>query len=436
MIECEVYLNGRFVGSTGLDDDGMPNGQTTWAQLSEFAIDPSELIKGGKNTIIVRAWNDEPYGAGGWYKGPISLTGTKSEEETDKPEGEKEYFYEETFESKYTEEGKYLIYLPKDYYESERFYPTMYLLHQFNSDHTSYKADNIDQVLNEGIENGLYDEMIVVIPNSAEESWWTGKWEQMVTEELIPHIDAKYRTIDDARYRMTAGCSMGGQGAFGVALTNPEQFTGAASFFGALSMAPSMSENALFIAEKESKEYLEYYSLSFICGNQDSYGFGTPAITLNQSLQKKEIDHNFFIENGGHNSTFYLPYFNDSIAYVRNNMYQSDENAANLVSAKATVNGTKVKVSFEAADGIKDYFNTIPESSYGKETVSGLNIPLLIQVVRDGKVLHTQVERDNNVTAGQMSTEHEYDFSKYVKDSKNFEIVVKAAVFDQIAECK
>lgn len=441
---CQVYVNGKCVGSTGMTDDGKPNGETTWANLSEFAIDPELLVCGETNTIIVRAWNDEPYGEGGWYAGPIALTGAKvveednAETEGDKApdkasdevekEGTKEYFYEETFKSSVVKEGKYLIYLPQDYYETDRFYPTMYLLHQFNSDHTSYQTDKINEVLDEGIESGMFDEMIVVIPNSSEESWWTGKWEKMLTEELIPHIDAKYRTIDDARYRMAAGCSMGGQGAFGVALTNPEYFSGIASFFGALSMAPTTEENALLIAGKQSKEFLDYFSYSFICGNHDSYGFGVPAIELHQTLEEKDVEHYFFIENGGHDSDFYLPYFNECIGYVRSNMYQSDAAVERLVGGSVEVDGTKVKVTFEASEGIEAYFNEFSED--------GLRIPLTIQVVEDGEVIHTKIVRKNVVTAEQMSAEYEFDFAKKLKGVEDFEVVVKAAVFDRVVDIK
>ena len=426
---CEVYLNGKKVGSTGMNDAGEPNGETTWAKLSEFAIDPKLLVRGGKNTIVVRAWNDEPYGEGGWYAGPITLTGTRVvEEETAEVKEVKEYFYEESFKSSVVKKEKYLIYLPQDYYETDRFYPTMYLLHQFNSDHTSYQTDNIDQVLNEGIENGMFDEMIVVIPNSSEESWWTGKWAKMLTEELIPHIDSKYRTINDARYRMVAGCSMGGQGAFGVALTNPEYFSGIASFFGALSMAPTTEEDALLIAGEQSKEFLDYFSYSFICGNQDSYGFGAPAIELHQTLKEKEVDHYFFIENGGHDSEFYLPYFNECIGYVRSNMYQSEAAVERMIGGSVEVDGTKVKVTFEAKDGITEYFNEVSDS--------GLSIPLVIQVVKDDEVIHTKIVRKNVVTAEQLSAEYEFDFAKKLKDVEDFEVVVKAAVFDRIVEFK
>ena len=145
--------------------------------------------------------------------------------------------------------GPDLIYLPEDYATSGRYYPTVYLLHQFNSDHTAYRTDRVNELLDDGIARGLFDGMIVVIPNSDENSWWTGHWEKMITEELIPLIDSRYRTIDDPRFRLTAGCSMGGQGAYGVALRNPNFFGGAVSFFGAFSYGGASSPNAIAAAE-------------------------------------------------------------------------------------------------------------------------------------------------------------------------------------------
>lgn len=437
---CEVYLNGKVVGATGMNEAGEPNGETTWAKLSEFSVDPELLVRGGENTVVVRAWNDEPYGEGGWYEGPVMLTGkggkaeTSQEDEDGKETDTNRFFYEETFASNLIDEGEYLIYLPQDYYETEHFYPTMYLLHQFNSDHTSYQTDKINEVLDTAIKNGCFDEMIVVIPNSEEESWWTGKWEQMLTEELIPHIDQNYRTINDARYRMTAGCSMGGQGAFGVALTNPQCFSGMVSFFGALSMAPTRGEDAILIAGAESKEYLDYFSYSFICGNQDSYGFGVPAIDLHQILADKGIDHHFFIENGGHDSAFYLPHFTECVSYVWYDMYKSDNQVTELIHVSAKTNGTKAEVSFEAEEGIKEYFNEIPESSYTEKEQKKLVIPLVISVKQDGKVVHTEIVRENEVTEEKLNASYKYDFSEYVEAGKPLDVTVKAAVFDRIAE--
>ncbi len=390
---CEAWLNGKRIGATGLDDAGMPTGDTTWAVFSHFPVDPQMLNVGGENTLVVRVWNDLPFGAGGWYGGPIGLYSASAFEAL-YGEGASPRFYEESFESYRAAEAKgltdpvenrYLIYLPEGYEDSEDRYPTVYLLHQFNSDHTSYRTDHVDRLLDEGIKAGLFDRMIVVIPNSDENSWWKDGWEKMITEELIPLIDAKYRTVPDARYRLTAGCSMGGQGAYGVALRNPDFFSGAISFFGAFSYGGE--NNPVVIASRESAEYLKYFTLYFCCGNQDSYGFGAPAIALNQRLEALGVPHRFFIENGGHDSAFYVPRFQDAFAYVRANMTHTDERAAALLTGKITVTDGIAEMTVTAGEELLAYRNQIPASSYTVEETQDLRIPLTLEIEQDGAIV-------------------------------------------------
>ena len=431
---CEVFLNGVRVGATGMDENGHPTGDTTWAVFSAFELDPALLNAGGENTIVVRAYNDLPYGAGGWYSGP---TGIYSKTAFDARYGEdgNRRFYEESFESahaaaaagqKGTAEEKYLIYLPEGYETSDRYYPTMYLLHQFNSDHTSYRTDHVDALLDEGIQAGLFDEMIVVIPNSSENSWWTGEWEKMLTEELIPLIDGKYRTINDPRFRFTVGCSMGGQGAYAVALRNPDYFTGAVSFFGAFSYGGENSPNA--IAAKESKEYLDAYTLYFICGNQDNYGFGAPAIQLHQQLSALDVAHRFFIENGAHDSSFYVPYFQEGLAYARANMYKSDSAVEGLLHGELALEGNTAKASFTADEAIKDYLYAAPASSFTKNTVPALNIKLLLEIEQNGQT--ECVAKEITLTADALAQEVTFDLSDAPADGAS--VALKAAVLDRV----
>ena len=381
----EVFLNGTRVGATGMDENGQPTGDTTWAVHSLFEIDEALLNRGGENTVVVRAWNDLPFGAGGWYGGPIALYSRAAYHQENG--GANDRFYEENFKSGYAAkaQGKsepvmnpYLIYLPEDYMTSGKRYPTVYLLHQFNSDHTSYRGDKVNELFDAGVREGLFDEMIVVIPNSSEESWWTGDWEKMITEELIPLIDNRYRTIRDARYRLTAGCSMGGQGAMAVALRNPDYFSGAISFFGAFSYGGQSSPNA--IAAQESAEYLDSFSLYFICGNQDSYGFGVPAISLHQQLNQLGVNHGFFIDNGGHDSTFYLPFFKDAFAYVRSDMYKSDEAIESLLTGGLALSGHAITADVTVLDGIEKYLYAAPASSYTSREPVPLHVALSITV--------------------------------------------------------
>ena len=433
---CEVFLNGVRIGATGMDENGQPTGDTTWAVYSCFEIDPALINRGGENTVIVRAWNDLPFGAGGWYGGPVALY-SRAAYEAENGAGDSARFYEESFESEYaakglgksgTVENKYLIYLPESYETSDRYYPTVYLLHQFNSDHTSYRGDKVNQLFDQGAAEGLFDEMIVVIPNSSEESWWSGAWEKMITDELIPLIDGKYRTIRDARYRLTAGCSMGGQGAMAVALRNPDYFTGAVSFFGAFSYGGASSPNA--IAAAESAEYMDSFSLYFICGNQDSYGFGVPAIALNQQLEAMNVNHGFFIDNGGHDSAFYIPFFKDAFAYIRGDMYKSDAAAESLVQGGLTVSGTQVTADFKALEGIEAYAYCAKPSSYTKGDAAQLCIPLTVEIKQDGEVVfaHTEAALVSGAAAQSVSV----DAAAYVDASKPFDVTFKAAVFDRV----
>jgi endo-1,4-beta-xylanase len=48
--------------------------------------------------------------------------------------------------------------------------------------------------------------------------------ETMMTKELIPHIDATYRTIADRQARCIEGFSMGGRGSTNLAMKHPELY--------------------------------------------------------------------------------------------------------------------------------------------------------------------------------------------------------------------
>ncbi|MBQ4264400.1 MAG: LPXTG cell wall anchor domain-containing protein [Clostridia bacterium] len=414
---CEVYINGVRIGGTGITEAGLSSGESAWEAYSAFPVDSSILNYGGENIVVLRNINDG-MGGGGWYQGPVGLYAGAAFDAVN-PDAYDPYFYEETFESKYAAsllgkpspyDNPYLIYLPEDYYETDRYYPTVYLMHQYNSTHTSYKTDSVNDLFDAGVKEGLFDEFIVVIPNSQESSWWRGDWQKMVTEELVPHIDANYRTIKDARYRLTAGCSMGGQGAFGMALCNPDTFSGAISFFGAFSMGGNTSP--LTVVKNESAEYMDNFAMYFCCGNQDVYSFGQPAIELNQALEAMGVDHYFFIDNGEHNSEFYLPHFNEAFEYVWSEMYddavleggdKSKENVKpNLRSmAYASLeqnNGTVIPV-FAVNEGITKYYNSIPASSYTKNGTPALNIPLRITLTQNGKSYRALL-RDNSIEQG------------------------------------
>ncbi|MBR5301982.1 MAG: hypothetical protein IKU38_04030 [Clostridia bacterium] len=451
---CEVFVNGHRIGGTGIAADGsITNESDTWSLHSYFEVDPAILNYGGENTIVVRAWNNTGMGAGGWYAGPVAIY--SEEAFNDQGGAYTDRFYEETYYSEAVgKEMQYLIYLPKSYSKNGgfdgKYYPTMYLLHQFSSSHTSYMVDGVNKLLDEAIEAGLLDDMIVVIPNSDPMSWWAGKWEKMLTEDLIAHIDANYRTVKDARYRFTAGCSMGGLGAAATALKNPNTFSGFASFYGAFSYGDWMgSINPVTLAKKDgADEYLKYFDMSFICGNQDSYGFGAGMIDLTQKLEEYGIDHQFLIENGGHDGAFYLPRFKDTLSYVwqsmkaDNALLEENLDLDKMLYASLENTGDGLVLVSGANDKLTKYFNQVPtlkNTSYTKDATPALSIPLRVIVTQNGQK-YTLIARDHEIDPDTMDCNvMELNAEDFVPmnggaaafdPSKKFTYTIKAIVFD------
>ena len=123
----------------------------------------------------------------------------------------------------------FCLYLPPCYEtHKERRYPVIYNLHGANGNETRtvYSAS----VLHEGIVAGKLPEIVMVFPNGGRSTMYQdsgdGRFmaETMMIKELIPHIDATYRTIADRKARCIEGFSMGGRGSTNLAMKNPQMF--------------------------------------------------------------------------------------------------------------------------------------------------------------------------------------------------------------------
>ena len=131
------------------------------------------------------------------------------------------------------------VLLPAGYRsDATRRYPVLYLLHGADSDDTSWtRFGDAERITARA-------PMIVVMPDGGAQGWYTDwyagdrtaqpRWETYHVGELVPWIDATYRTVAAKRGRAIAGLSMGGYGALSYAARHPDTFAAAASFSGAL----------------------------------------------------------------------------------------------------------------------------------------------------------------------------------------------------------
>ncbi|HKI11697.1 MAG TPA: alpha/beta hydrolase-fold protein [Candidatus Acidoferrum sp.] len=131
------------------------------------------------------------------------------------------------------------IYLPASYAsEKTRRYPVIYFLHGFTDSDDKWFGFtkhwiNLPEILDKTFAEPGTREMIVVMPNAFtryqgsmySNSVTTGNWEDFIVRELVPYIDAHYRTLPQAESRGLAGHSMGGYGTLRIGMRHPEVFS-------------------------------------------------------------------------------------------------------------------------------------------------------------------------------------------------------------------
>jgi enterochelin esterase-like enzyme len=148
-------------------------------------------------------------------------------------------------------QGSYLISLPPNYEaEVARRYSVIYWLH--GGWGSQAEAANIAvPPFAAAMQAGKLPETIIVIPQALPSGWYVNSKdgarpiEDVLIRDLVPHIDATYRTTATAKTRGIEGMSMGGYGALHLGLKYP-------AVFGVISaVAPPLHEQ--LSAEPDSR---------------------------------------------------------------------------------------------------------------------------------------------------------------------------------------
>jgi endo-1,4-beta-xylanase len=194
------------------------------------------------------------------------------------------------------------------------------------------------------IRSGVMPPAIVVIPQGLNQNRridsrdGTKPMESVIIKNLIPHIDASYRTIASRDGRAIEGHSMGGFGALHTGFNNPELFTAVTgnspcclSFeFGSGNAAQNNAFSTVFgndreyftatlpttLAAKNATRVREQ-AIRIICGTEDSLFAG--AQNLHNDLTKAGIAHEWLpVPGSPHNHDQLLQYETfDTMAFYR-----------------------------------------------------------------------------------------------------------------------
>jgi S-formylglutathione hydrolase FrmB len=130
-------------------------------------------------------------------------------------------------------------------------YRTLYLLHGHSDDHTAWQRWTSIERYVEGMN-------LAVIMPAVHLSFYTdmahgGKYWQFISEEVPALARDLFPLSADRADNYVAGLSMGGYGAFKLALTHPDRFAAAASLSGVVNIGAVLNDRG----DPESAEWLE-----------------------------------------------------------------------------------------------------------------------------------------------------------------------------------
>jgi S-formylglutathione hydrolase FrmB len=246
---------------------------------------------------------------------------------------------QETVPSRHVPGGVRLWVLEPPSYRAhpERRYPTLYFLHDARGSERSLQQHRLDEELLAAMRGGSLPEALVVAPRGRG-TWFVDgydgrvRYAQFRAEELIPYVEARYRTLPERRARFVSGISMGGFGALRWGLLHPELFAA----IGVLSPAVQqltwrMVEVLPFFArptvtgafgptrDRNSFRANDVYALLLArpelaatappvqvrCGESDAYRLADVTLYFDRFLAAVGARHDLVLEAGGHDWAYW-----------------------------------------------------------------------------------------------------------------------------------
>jgi enterochelin esterase-like enzyme len=185
------------------------------------------------------------------------------------------------------------VYTPPGYEKNvEKRYPVLYLQHGGGENETGWSSQGkVNIIMDNLIAEGEAEPFIIVMDNGSwfrprdqrpsprdtteKRTWppkgWADDFMNVLLKDIIPMIDANFRTIADQENRAMAGLSMGGMQTRIITLNNPDVFSHVGMFSGG-SISVEDVENAEGFKENIKLVFISYGSKELENPRQGPWG--------------------------------------------------------------------------------------------------------------------------------------------------------------------
>jgi enterochelin esterase-like enzyme len=202
------------------------------------------------------------------------------------------------------------VYTPPGYDQNtKKRYPVLYLQHGGGEDETGWsRQGRANLIMDNLIAGGNAKPFIIVMDNGtwsmqgpprgerpAAGQWppkgWADGFMKTLLEDIIPMVDANYRTLADQKHRAMAGLSMGGMQTRIISLAHPDVFSQVGIFSGG-SINTEDLENAPGFKEKVKLVFVSYGSREL---ENRRTGFGGDPKENTEKLKQAGLNTHFYV---------------------------------------------------------------------------------------------------------------------------------------------
>jgi S-formylglutathione hydrolase FrmB len=241
----------------------------------------------------------------------------------------------------------YVVDVPPSYDGSgSRKYPVVYALHGLFEGSGFWERRGLAPILTGLRESGAVPEYLVVAVDGGNSFFVNapgGRYEDMVTKDLVAHVEATYRVVSGRKGRGLLGVSMGGYAALHIAFDQPGLFAVVATHSAMLlERIPSAEQgagrwhmaafNKVFgdpidpalwtendpLVQAKTVDPKAVPALYMDCGAEDRYGLASGHRELHRILDERGIAHEFELPPGDHGYEFVRVRLEKSLRFLGN----------------------------------------------------------------------------------------------------------------------